>query len=134
MKDKELMREKTRAQMDTSTRLAYDRTYLAQERTQMAWIRTALSLISFGFGIAKFFQYLQEQKGIVQPLLGARTVGQLMIMLGIVCMVIASIQHKKALKVMRDACPDLPPSLSGAVAGLISVLGILAMIGAILRS
>ena len=42
--------------LDTSTRLAFDRTRVAYDRTMMAWIRTATSLITFGFGIYKFFQ------------------------------------------------------------------------------
>ena len=41
--------------LDTSTRLAIQRTRLASERTLMAWIRTATSLIGFGFTIFKFF-------------------------------------------------------------------------------
>jgi putative membrane protein len=41
--------------LDTSTRLAYERTYLVYERTLMGWVRTAISLISFGFTIAKVF-------------------------------------------------------------------------------
>jgi uncharacterized membrane protein YidH (DUF202 family) len=40
--------------------LALDRTHMAYERTLMAWIRTAASLISFGFTVYKFFEYLGE--------------------------------------------------------------------------
>ena len=42
------------------TNLAYERSRLAADRTLMAWIRTSLSMISFGFTIFKFFQYLRE--------------------------------------------------------------------------
>jgi inner membrane protein YidH len=76
-------------ELDTNTRLAYERTYLAQERTQMAWVRTALSLISFGFAIAKFFHLLHEDEGEHAPRLGARTVGLLMIGIGIVVLIVA---------------------------------------------
>jgi putative membrane protein len=48
--------------LDTSTRLAVERTRLANERTLMAWIRTSTSLIAFGFTILKFFQYLATQE------------------------------------------------------------------------
>lgn len=48
----------------SSTELALDRTLLAHDRTLMAWVRTATSLISFGFTIYKFFQYLREQQGL----------------------------------------------------------------------
>ena len=47
----------------TSTKLAIERTRLAHERTLMAWVRTATSLISFGFTIYKFFEYLRESQG-----------------------------------------------------------------------
>jgi putative membrane protein len=49
------------APLDSSTRLAYERTYLAHERTLMGWVRTAIALISFGFTIAKVFEYLREK-------------------------------------------------------------------------
>jgi putative membrane protein len=42
------------------TNLAYERSRLAADRTLMAWMRTSLSMISFGFTIFKFFQYLKE--------------------------------------------------------------------------
>jgi len=42
--------------------LALERTFLAHERTLMAWVRTAASLITFGFTLFKFFEYLHEQQ------------------------------------------------------------------------
>ena len=39
---------------DVATELARERTRQAADRTLMAWIRTSLSLIGFGFGIAKY--------------------------------------------------------------------------------
>lgn len=126
--------DKTAPQLDTSTRLAYERTYLAHERTQMAWVRTALALISFGFTIAKFFEFLQEKQGEKAPLLGAHTVGILMIVMGLVALVLADLQHRKAVKAMRERCPDLPRSLAGITAGLLALLGILALLGAVFRS
>jgi putative membrane protein len=36
------------------------RDYLAAERTVLAWIRTALSLMGFGFVVARFGLFLQE--------------------------------------------------------------------------
>jgi len=118
--------------LDTGTRLAYERTYLAQERTQMAWVRTTLALISFGFGIAKFFQYLHETQGDRAPYLGPRTVGMLMIAIGLVALVLANAQHRRALSALRAECPGLPRSTAGAMAAVIMVLGILAFVGTLL--
>ena len=57
--------------LDTSTRLAIERTRLANERTLMAWIRTCTSLIAFGFTIFKVFQYLDTKeelrRAVVSP-------------------------------------------------------------------
>jgi putative membrane protein len=119
--------------VDTSTKLAYENLYLAQERTQMAWVQVSLAFISFGFTIAKFFELLHESKGEQSTLLGARTVGILMIAIGLVFLALASLQHRRALKAMRERCPALPISQAGVLAILLVVLGVLALAGAILR-
>lgn len=118
--------------LDTGTRLAYERTFFANERTQMAWIRTSLALISFGFGIAKFFQYLHEKQGTQAPPMGPRTVGMLMIAIGLVSLAIANLQHRKVVKTLSAECPGLPPSTAGATAAVIMVMGMLAFISALL--
>jgi putative membrane protein len=67
-----------------STKLAIDRTRLAYERTLMAWVRTATSLISFGFTIFKFFQFLREGQPTPQEgMIGLRTFAVLMIGIGL---------------------------------------------------
>jgi putative membrane protein len=43
---------------DPSTLLAMQRNLMAADRTLMAWIRTSLSLIGFGFTLAKVFRAL----------------------------------------------------------------------------
>jgi putative membrane protein len=118
---------------DTGTRLAFERTFLAHERTQLAWVRTSLALISFGFAIAKFFQYLHAQQGEKAPPLGSATVGMLMIAIGLVALVGASVQHRRALHALREQCPGLPRSLAHVTAVLIAALGIVALVGAMLR-
>ena len=123
-------REST-ADMDTTTRLGFERTYLAHERTQMAWVRTSLALITFGFGIAKFFQYLQTQ-GDRAPVFGPRTVGMLMILIGLAALVSANAQHRRALRALRMEYPGLPFSTAGATAAVITALGILAFVVALL--
>ena len=124
----------TIARLDVSTKLAYERTYLAHEGTQMGWVRTALALISFGFTIAKFFEFLHEKRGEARaPLMAPPTVGILMIAIGLIALLLASLQHRRSPKALRDRCPDLPASLAGVTAVLIALLGILALVGAILR-
>jgi putative membrane protein len=112
-------------------RLAFKRTFLAHERTQLAWVRTSLTLIAFGFAIAKFYHHLHEQRGEEVPLLGAATLGMLMIAIGPVTLLIASLQHRRALQALREECPGLPRSLAHVTAVLIAILGIVALVGAI---
>ena len=127
-------REGTGVKLDTGTRLAHDRTFLAHERTLMAWIRTALSLISFGFTIAKFFEFLHDKKGEAAPLLGAQTVGTLMIAIGVLGLAIATAQQTRELHKLRARCPGLPRPVSWLTAVVLTLVGVLALVGAIVRN
>ena len=127
-------REGTAVQLDAGTRLAYDRTYLAHERTLMAWIRTSLALISFGFTIAKFFEFLHERRGEAAPLLGAQTVGTLMIVIGVVGLAVATLQQTRELLALRAQCPGLPRPVAWVTAVVLTVIGLLALTGAIVRN
>jgi len=87
--------------LDSKTRLAFERTYLSHERTQMAWARTTLALMSFGFAIAKFYELLHESQGDRAPYFTPRMVGMLMISIGLIALVFANTQHRRALKAKR---------------------------------
>jgi putative membrane protein len=62
--EQESQRKRLRARFasmgEERTDLALKRTALASDRTLLAWLRTSLSLITFGFTIYKFFQFLVE--------------------------------------------------------------------------
>ena len=111
--------------------LALQRTFLAHERTLMAWIRTAASLITFGFTLFKFFQYLDEKDPARarRHVLGARGFGIIMIAIGVVTLVLATWQHGRNMQRLRIQYPEAPFSLAYVIAALISVLGVLALIG-----
>ena len=100
----------------------------------MAWVRTALALISFGFTIAKFFEFLEDKQGGSAPRMGPRTVGIVMIAAGLVSLALSTVQHRGSLKRLRATCPDLPVSLSEVAAVLLPLLGILALAGAVVRN
>jgi len=118
---------------DTNTRLAFENIYLAHERTQMSWVQVVLALISFGFTIAKVFQAIQDKAAGEAPIMGPRGVGILMIMIGLVALVLASIQHYRALRWIRSQCPGLPKSYSGMLAMMLLLLGTTALVSAFLR-
>ena len=121
--------------MDDSTSLAVERTRLAHERTLMAWVRTSVSLISFGFTIYKFFQYLREsaQGSPVATALNPRRFGMSMIMVGLFMLVVAAVQHRRDLKVLEARYGKGPRSLATIVAILVFALGVLAFVGVLLR-
>ena len=125
--------ENPTAGQDPRVPLAYERTFLAYERTRIAWVRTALALISFGFLIAKFFAYLREQRGDAVTLMTPRAVGLIMIVLGLASLIVANWQQHRALKSLRERCPQLPVPAAGILSWMIVLLGLLALLGAILR-
>lgn len=119
---------------NVSTILATDRTRLAHDRTLMAWVRTSTSLISFGFTIYKFFQYMQEKQATPrESVLGPRQYGTMMISIGIVALVFATYQHRRDMRALRTQHPEVPYSLATVLAGLISLLGVVSLIAVVFR-
>lgn len=118
-----------------ATRLAVDRTRLAHERTLMAWIRTAVSLISFGFTIYKFFQYLREAnpERFAQSAIGPHLFAILMIVVGLIALTLAWIQHHQEMATLHRDFGAMPRSLAGIIAVFVAGLGIIALIAVSLR-
>ena len=120
--------------LDTGTRLAVDRTRLAYERTMMAWIRTAASLISFGFTIYKFFQLELKTPVEADRLIGSRGFALMMISLGLVALLLAGVQHHASLRLMKETYGPQPRSVAGPVAAMVAVLGVMALLGVLVRA
>jgi putative membrane protein len=122
------------AELPASTKLALDRTRLAYERTLMAWVRTATSLISFGFTIYKFFQFLREGKGpAAESVIGLRGFATLMIGIGLTALLLATVQHRRDRLALQTEYGALPYSLAQIVAALVGVLGVLGLLSVLLR-
>ena len=88
--------------INDATRLALSRTILAHERTLMAWVRTSTSMISFGFTIYKFFQFVQDDRAAqhAQKLLEPRGVALVMILIGVGGLVLATIDYRHQMDVL----------------------------------
>lgn len=125
--------------MDTTapspaTELAVDRTRLAHDRTMMAWVRTAASLISFGFTIYKFFQYIREKGQAAEGrLFGPREFAISLITIGLVALVLATIQSRREMVIMRKHYQRVPYSLANIVAGLVAILGAVTFMAVLFR-
>ena len=121
--------------MNVSDGLAVDRTRLAYERTLMAWVRTAASMISFGFTIYKYFQFEFNGRPFKEgDIVGPRGFAIIMISIGVLALLLSTIQHRNSLQGLRaEYGGQVPLSLATLVASLFSVLGLIALVTVILR-
>lgn len=113
------------SELKTTDMLAYERTILAQERTLMASIRTSVSLISFGFTIAKFFQDLKTSealKGISN--VSSKNVGFWLVFIGTAYIFFFSIQHQFILHSLRVKGVQKRISYTFILAIVIGLLGL----------
>ena len=90
------------AEVDLRIPAAMVRTALSSEQTLMSWIRTSVSLFGFGFSITQFFFYLEQQREGIQFSAGPRRLGLALILLGLVALVLAMVEHLARLRRMRQ--------------------------------
>jgi len=118
--------------------LALDRTRIAYERTLMAWIRTGTSLITFGFAVYKFFQ-LEIAGTALKPgliattIIGPREFGLALIGIGLLSLLIGTIEHRRDLRALSKDYPSMPFSGSLLIAVSMGALGLLAFVGVVYR-
>ena len=115
--------------LDTATELAFDRTRAAHERTMMAWIRTATSLITFGFTIYKFFQIEAPAHEQQNRLIGPRGFAFILVSIGLFSLILATPEHRQNIRTLGARYAGNKRSLAVLVGALISILGILALVG-----
>lgn len=120
-------------ELDANTRLAVERTRLAQERTLMAWVRTSLALIAFGFTIYQIFRYLAGSQRLREPLISPTVFGVITILIGLVALVLAWVQHRQDMAALRANFGPTPLSIASVVAALVAGLGVVALLGVVLR-
>jgi amino acid transporter len=70
---------------------------------------------------------------LVAAVLGARNFALLMIIIGVVSLVVATIQHRQSMNALRAEYHDVPYSLATIMAALIGLLGILGLLSVIFR-
>src|SRR5216683_2365736 len=83
-------------------RLELERTHIAYEQSIMTWIRTAIALITFGFTIYKFFQLELPGRAEKSRLLGPREFALVLVGLGLVSLVLATLEHRRCRRVLKQ--------------------------------
>jgi putative membrane protein len=119
--------------LNTATRLAFERTRIAYERTMMAWVRTGTSMITFGFSVYKFFQFELTEKKVAVTLISPRVFGLVLISVGLLALVLGTLEHWRDLRALGQHYPGMPRSVSRGIAALILTLGLFALVAVILR-
>jgi putative membrane protein len=130
----EVRRTRSRTLGRQRTDMAVARTVMAADRTLMAWTRTSLAMISFGFTLYKFMQYLREEgKTVLVPSeRGAQNFGMAMIIAGILFLLFACVQYAHLNRKMKPG-QKWYLSLALVVASFVVALGLLALVNAIFR-
>lgn len=105
---------------------------MAAERTLMAWIRTSISMIGFGFTLAKLFQTLAEDNVLIRGPGGniwtAEGVGMVLISLGTFAPIATVLDHRRELKLLRAGGLESRFRLTMAVASVLAILGVMALL------
>jgi putative membrane protein len=111
------------------------RVFFAAERTLLAWVRTGLTIMAFGFVVARFGLFLRLlalQQGSAVPT-GAlhssvsNAVGIALVLIGVGCMILGAVQHRSYVRTLppedlprsHDAIYPITLSLLLAVLGLV---------------
>jgi putative membrane protein len=105
------------------------RVHFAAERTFLAWIRTGLSLMGFGFVVARFGLFLKEMSGHAP---GVRTygfslwAGSAMVLLGAMMNLAAVARHLEVIGRLNrgESIVSRPSPIGIAVGILLGLVGI----------
>lgn len=125
-------RQHIQTDLDVSTRLAVERTHVAYERTMLSWVRTATSLITFGFGVYKFFQ-IERSERLQKYLVGPHEFGLVLVGIGLLSLLLATWEFRRNIRTLGVRYSAARQSPTVILAGLISVLGIAAFTIMLLR-
>jgi putative membrane protein len=114
----------------------------ANERTMLAWLRTGISLMGFGFAIARFGLYLHEQAMAEHIELGrtaTRTVGSgwvgaLLVGIGTITNFAATLRYRRVRDAIERGDVGAPNSLLAYGIGAMTTLIGLVMVVLLLRA
>jgi len=106
------------------------RVYLAAERTFLAWIRTGLSLMGFGFVVARFGLFLNEiqsleRNQIQKPYHFSTWIGTSLVILGVFVNIFAALHYRKQIQTLNKGILNIsrPSFLAVVVALILAAVG-----------
>jgi putative membrane protein len=104
------------------------RLHLASERTLLAWIRTGISLMGFGFAIARFGVFLRQLAEAehtqirAADALGSAWAGTALVALGMLASFSATVRYGLVRRAIRRGDVGAPPAVVVYVVGAVSTL------------
>jgi len=109
------------------------RVFFAAERTLLAWVRTGLTIMAFGFVVARFGLFLRllaVQQPVAlnhaTPSIFSNAAGIGLVLVGTACMVLGAYQHKSYVSTLspQDVPRSHDPRYPVALAGFLATLGV----------
>ncbi len=112
------------------------RVFFAAERTLLAWVRTGLTIMAFGFVVARFGLFLrllavQQGTGAMEAAMHhhvSNVIGIALVLIGVGCMILGAVQHRSYVATLPPA--DVPRSHAAVYPISLSV--VLALLGIVL--
>jgi putative membrane protein len=111
--------------------------HAANERTMLAWLRTGISLMGFGFAIAKFGLYLREQaevghvhlsKGATAHV-GSGWIGAALVAIGMFTNFFATLRFRKVREAIERGDLGAPSGgLVYAIGGTTTLIGLVMVV------
>lgn len=120
--------------MTPDPKISRQREHQANERTFLAWLRTSISLIGFGFAIARFGLFLDQLSLAVateeaprSPLISSEALGLCLVIFGIVVIAIAALRYADVYRQIERASYHQNRSMIFLISGIMILLGLLSI-------
>ncbi|MEL7224296.1 MAG: DUF202 domain-containing protein [Cyanobacteria bacterium J06576_12] len=105
------------------------REHQANERTFLAWLRTSISLIGFGFAIARFGIFLQQlnptQAVTDTPVFSSRLIGISLVGFGVFSIILAAWRYNQAFLQIERGRYKPNRSVIWILSAMVTALGLL---------
>jgi putative membrane protein len=100
----------------------------------MSWVRTAFAMISFGFTIGKFLQYLARVSPSALPASGTGSIPAALIALGLVSLLVGTLEFRRTLTELAAASGVRHRvTVLGVLVTSVAIIGLLAFAGLFVR-